>query len=265
MSSVNLPPNPDFDSPSPEEKEEYIWRFKLLKKLHPSHNIQDYNEGDDLQLMKTAYDQTIHEIYNETRPLEMEEVAELSDPRFEILSQLQQTVYTTTGTYLDFYDLTVEFQETFNRNFDQFLHLAKIEVLRRVAGNPNARDGELARIVRLFNDTSLTSVLTEFYNGKGMRLCNLFLISILKKDWASASQLIDLGADFWSVTPWKSAPWMIVAMFTRSDPTLLYKMFLWGAQLEPEGLDVNEYKVQEYAREAYTNLKVIEQLVRQKI
>lgn len=66
----DVPQNPD-DLLSPEEreakeKEEFIWRFKILKKQYPTRNIQDYNEHDDIQLMKTSYERTIREIHLET-------------------------------------------------------------------------------------------------------------------------------------------------------------------------------------------------------
>lgn len=55
------------DTISPEEKErqekeEYIWRHKILKKQHPTRNISQYNEHDDLHSMKTNYERTLKEI-----------------------------------------------------------------------------------------------------------------------------------------------------------------------------------------------------------
>ena len=44
------------------EKEEYIWRFKILKKQYKNRNIQDYNEHDDLKSMKQTYTRTLREI-----------------------------------------------------------------------------------------------------------------------------------------------------------------------------------------------------------
>lgn len=47
------------------EKEEYIWRFRILKKQYknPSVTIPAYNEHSDLQMMKTTYKRTIKELY----------------------------------------------------------------------------------------------------------------------------------------------------------------------------------------------------------
>ena len=47
------------------EKEEYIWRFRILKKKYPNPkvNIPDYNEHSDLTDMKNAYDRTTRELY----------------------------------------------------------------------------------------------------------------------------------------------------------------------------------------------------------
>ena len=47
------------------EKEEYIWRFRILKKQYPKRNIQEYNEHDDLHMMKTSYERTVKELYLE--------------------------------------------------------------------------------------------------------------------------------------------------------------------------------------------------------
>ena len=45
------------------EKEEYIWRFKILKKKYKNRKeIADYNEHDDLFTMKQTYDRTLREI-----------------------------------------------------------------------------------------------------------------------------------------------------------------------------------------------------------
>jgi len=44
------------------EKEEFIWRFKILKKQYKTRNIQDYNEHDDLKSMKQTYNRTLREI-----------------------------------------------------------------------------------------------------------------------------------------------------------------------------------------------------------
>jgi hypothetical protein len=45
-----------------QEKEEYIWRFKILKKQYKERDIPSFNEHDDLPQMKTTYDRTIKEI-----------------------------------------------------------------------------------------------------------------------------------------------------------------------------------------------------------
>ena len=49
-----------------KEKEEYIWRFRILKKQYgnkASIPIPDWNEHSDLTLMKTSYERTIKELY----------------------------------------------------------------------------------------------------------------------------------------------------------------------------------------------------------
>ena len=47
-----------------KEKEEYIWRFHILKKNknNTGRNIPDFGEHDDLYTMKTAYNRTLREI-----------------------------------------------------------------------------------------------------------------------------------------------------------------------------------------------------------
>ena len=45
-----------------EEKEEYMWRWKILGKKYPEKQFPKYSEHDDLHTMKTAYTQTIKEI-----------------------------------------------------------------------------------------------------------------------------------------------------------------------------------------------------------
>lgn len=46
-----------------QEKEEYIWRFKILKKKYKTRkDIADYNEHDDLFTMKQTYERTLREI-----------------------------------------------------------------------------------------------------------------------------------------------------------------------------------------------------------
>lgn len=49
-----------------KEKEEYIWRFRILKKQYgknASIPIPEWNEHSDLTLMKTSYERTIKELY----------------------------------------------------------------------------------------------------------------------------------------------------------------------------------------------------------
>lgn len=49
-----------------KEKEEYIWRFRILKKQYgrnPSIPIPEWNEHSDLNNMKSSYDRTIRELY----------------------------------------------------------------------------------------------------------------------------------------------------------------------------------------------------------
>lgn len=49
-----------------QEKEEYLWRFRILKKKY-GRNIQvdipEWNEFSDISMMKTSYERTIREIY----------------------------------------------------------------------------------------------------------------------------------------------------------------------------------------------------------
>lgn len=46
-----------------KEKEEYIWRFKILKKQYKTEEIPSFNEYSDLKTMKTTYERTIRELY----------------------------------------------------------------------------------------------------------------------------------------------------------------------------------------------------------
>lgn len=48
-----------------QEKEEYIWRFKILKKQYKNRNIPAYNEHDDLNQMKSEYKTILREIHLE--------------------------------------------------------------------------------------------------------------------------------------------------------------------------------------------------------
>jgi len=41
------------------EKEEYLWKFRILKKVHPTRVFSEYNEHSDLQMMKSDYERTI--------------------------------------------------------------------------------------------------------------------------------------------------------------------------------------------------------------
>lgn len=45
-----------------KEKEEYLWRFRILKKQYKSRTFPEFNEHDDLHLMKTSYERIIREI-----------------------------------------------------------------------------------------------------------------------------------------------------------------------------------------------------------
>ena len=49
-----------------KEKEEYIWRFRILKKQYGRNAtipIPEWNEHSDLHMMKTSYERTIRELY----------------------------------------------------------------------------------------------------------------------------------------------------------------------------------------------------------
>lgn len=66
------PPGPEEDEDpyahlSPEEreaqeKEEFIWRFKIMKKKYRNRDIPNFNEHDDLEVMKTTYERKLREI-----------------------------------------------------------------------------------------------------------------------------------------------------------------------------------------------------------
>jgi len=47
------------------EKEEYLWRFRILKKKHKNseYEIPSFNEHSDLAAMKLSYDRTVRELY----------------------------------------------------------------------------------------------------------------------------------------------------------------------------------------------------------
>jgi hypothetical protein len=49
-----------------KEKEEYIWRFRILKKQYKEREIPAFNEHDDLTYMKNTYERTVKEIHLET-------------------------------------------------------------------------------------------------------------------------------------------------------------------------------------------------------
>jgi hypothetical protein len=57
---AHLPP----EEREAKEKEEYIWKFRLLKRKYknPDVPIPEFNEHSDLQLMKTTYDRTLREL-----------------------------------------------------------------------------------------------------------------------------------------------------------------------------------------------------------
>ena len=44
------------------ETQEYVWRFRILKKKYKHREIPSYNEHDDLTMMKSTYDRTVREI-----------------------------------------------------------------------------------------------------------------------------------------------------------------------------------------------------------
>jgi hypothetical protein len=47
-----------------KEKEEYLWRFKILKKGNPKKkDIPEFNEHDDLTAIKLAYERTVKEVH----------------------------------------------------------------------------------------------------------------------------------------------------------------------------------------------------------
>jgi hypothetical protein len=59
--------NEEDDGLTPEQrevrdKEEYIWRFRILKKQYKNKPIPEYNEHDDLEVMKTTYNRTLKEL-----------------------------------------------------------------------------------------------------------------------------------------------------------------------------------------------------------
>lgn len=49
-----------------KEREEYIWRFRILKKQYRNRNIPEFTEHDDVSTMKITYDRTVREIGLET-------------------------------------------------------------------------------------------------------------------------------------------------------------------------------------------------------
>lgn len=44
------------------EKEEYLWRFRILRRKHRNANIPQYNEHSDLRMMKLNYDRTVKDL-----------------------------------------------------------------------------------------------------------------------------------------------------------------------------------------------------------
>lgn len=45
------------------EKEEFIWRWRILKRKYKNLDVPEYNEHSDLQTMKTSYNRTVKELY----------------------------------------------------------------------------------------------------------------------------------------------------------------------------------------------------------
>jgi len=44
------------------EKEEYLWRFRILKRKHRNTDIPQYNEHSDLKMMKLNYERTVKDL-----------------------------------------------------------------------------------------------------------------------------------------------------------------------------------------------------------
>jgi hypothetical protein len=67
VATETSPPDP-YEGLSPEEKEakekeEYIWRFRILKKANKNRDIPEYTIHDDLLTMKTEYDRSVKDIH----------------------------------------------------------------------------------------------------------------------------------------------------------------------------------------------------------
>jgi hypothetical protein len=45
------------------EREEYVWRFRILKKKYKTAQIPEFNEHSDVAMMKQTYDRTVKELY----------------------------------------------------------------------------------------------------------------------------------------------------------------------------------------------------------
>jgi hypothetical protein len=45
-----------------KEKEEYVWRFKILKKKYKTASIPEFNEHDDITIMKNVYNTTLKDL-----------------------------------------------------------------------------------------------------------------------------------------------------------------------------------------------------------
>lgn len=46
-----------------KQKEEYLWRFRILKKKYKNADIPTFNEHSDFNMMKLTYDRTVKELY----------------------------------------------------------------------------------------------------------------------------------------------------------------------------------------------------------
>jgi hypothetical protein len=65
--SPSFDATPEEEELSPEEKErqeveEYVWRFRLLKKKYPGEEIPEFTSLSDLSMMKSTYERTIKEL-----------------------------------------------------------------------------------------------------------------------------------------------------------------------------------------------------------
>lgn len=46
-----------------EERQEYIWRWKVIKKQYPNADLPEFSEFSDVSTMKSTYDRTLKELY----------------------------------------------------------------------------------------------------------------------------------------------------------------------------------------------------------